>query len=72
MGFNKKFLNIASIYSYYKIGGIEELQRHLSKADAIIASTDDCTDLIVDKIGKGDIFGANLILEYELRRQGLS
>jgi len=68
MGFNKRFINLDNLlYRYQMEDGIEEVKRFITKPDALIIATDSSM-YIVDKIRRGDYYGAILILDYELSR----
>jgi len=72
MGFNKRFVHIDGLLFRYKEGGIESIETWLSRADALIVNMLDSSHYIVNKLQQRDYYGAQLILEYELNRQGLS
>ena len=72
MGFNKRFINLENLlYRYQMNNDIEDVKNYVLKPDALSVNMDS-SRYIVDKIIKGDDYGALLIIQYELNRQGLS
>ena len=72
MGLNKRFVNIESIIRHYQDGGLQSIDRWLNNADILIIDNRNISNYIVNKFKQRDYYGAQLIIEYELYRQGLS
>lgn len=67
MSFNKRYINIENILRVYKDSEMNGLVKYITKPDALIISTKDNSRYIINAINKGDLFGAKLIIKYELQ-----